>query len=132
LTITSRYPPKIFLLMLDIANKNGIPVKRVETVFLQKGFTEMGLLKCDHINMGVRKGDKKPFCKDCWTIFIQLSPPTFDSKGILVKAGQYVREPTFLDDKDKGEDQEVVYLTGPPRKRPRFKTVNAPSAQGDF
>jgi len=129
MTINSRYPPKIFLLMLDIANKNGIPVKRVETVFLQKGFTEMGLLKCDHVAIGIRKGDKKPFCKDCWTIFIQLKAARYDSEGKLVQAGQYVREPTFLDDKDKGEDQEVLYLTGPPRKKPKFTTVNVPSGR---
>jgi hypothetical protein len=108
--------------MLDIANKYGIPVKRVETILLQEAIHHLGFT-CDHIKIGMRKSDKKPFCKDCWTIFRTIKSPKYGFNGDLIEAGQYVREPTFLDkDNDK---QEVLKLTGPPRKySPRFKTVN--------
>jgi hypothetical protein len=129
LTIESHYPPKIFLFMLDIANKYGIPVKRVETILLHQVIGDLGFT-CDHVSLGMRKSDKKPFCKDCWTIFRQIKPPRY-SNGTLTEAGEYVGEPTFLDmNKDKDnqgkqeEEQEILKLTGPARKySPRFNTV---------
>jgi hypothetical protein len=136
LTIDSRYPPKIFLFMLDIANKYGIPVKRVETILLQKAIQPLGF-SCSHVPLGMRKSDKKPFCKDCWTIFRQVKAPRYSYDGTLTEAGQYVREPTFLDEQGKDKQQheekedkqqqqdEILKLTGPRRKySPRFKTVN--------
>ena len=128
MTIANRYPPKVFLLMLDIANKNGIPVKRVETILLHKAIADMGFT-CDHLVMGIRKSDKKPFCKDCWTIFRQLKSARFDPDGNLIKAGEYVIEPTFLDnEKDDTLKEQVWKLAGPPRKyTPRFKMINLPS-----
>jgi hypothetical protein len=68
MTIINRYGNKVFRFMSNIANDNGIPIKRVETVFILKQIQAMGFT-CDHLNMGIRKSDKKPFCKDCWTIF---------------------------------------------------------------
>lgn len=69
MTITNRYGNKVFRFILDIANDNGIPVKRVETIFLLKALHEYTNFSCEHINMGIRPSDKKPNCKDCWTIF---------------------------------------------------------------
>ena len=64
MTINNRYGNKVFRFMLDIANDNGIPVKRVETIFLLKILVDNGFT-CEHVNMGIRNTDKKPYCKDC-------------------------------------------------------------------
>lgn len=116
--------------MLDIANDNGISVKRVETIFLLKILADNGFT-CEHVNMGIRNTDKKPYCKDCWTIFRQIKRAR-SVDGILEEAGEYVRERTFLDKNDSNYKEEIFKLAGPPPKfKPRYKTSQVPYLKGD-
>jgi hypothetical protein len=126
-TIGTFYAPKIFNFMMNISSEYGIAVKEVETAFLRKGIQSMGF-KCDHIRMGIRKTDHKPYCKDCWQIFRQIKAPRYNSQTKeLVEPGQYIPEPTFLD-KDKEIDETPIKLQGPsPKFRGRFKTETVPT-----
>src|SRR5437867_2597653 len=96
MTVTNRYPPKLYLFLLDLANKNGdLAIKEVETIFLRRQAEPLGF-KCDHSRIGYSKKTDQPFCRDCWTRMITIKRPTFQGKKI-VKEGEYWPVETFLD-----------------------------------
>lgn len=132
MTINGRHAPKIYLFMLQIANEYGISVKEVETAFLREGMKELGF-DCEHIRMGVRKTDKKSHCKDCWQLFRQIKSPRYNANKEIVELGQYIKEPTFLEEK-KGHKDEMVYkLQGEtPKRSYHYKSETIPSTVGDM
>lgn len=116
--------------MMNISSEYGIAVKEVETAFLRDGIKRLGFT-CDHIRMGIRKTDKKPYCKDCWQIFRQVKPPRYNHLRELVELGEYTPEPTFLD-KDSEIEETVLKLHGaPPKFRGRFRAEVVPTALND-
>ena len=96
MTITNRYPPKLYLFLLELANKNGnLAIKEVETLFLRRQAEALGF-KCDHERMGFSKKTNEPFCKDCWTRMMIIKRPIFQGKK-TVEDGEYWPVETFLD-----------------------------------
>jgi hypothetical protein len=96
MTITNRYPPKLYLFLLDIANRNGpLAIKEVETIFLRRQAEALGF-ECVHERMGFSKKTNEPFCRDCWTRMSTIERPIFRGKKI-VKEGEYLPVETFLD-----------------------------------
>jgi hypothetical protein len=107
MTISNRYPPKLYLFLLDLANRNGdLAIKEVETIFLRKQAEPLGF-KCDHLRIGFSKKTHEPFCKDCWTRMKTIKSPTFRGKKI-VKEGEYWPLETFLDKFYKGEAKRLL------------------------
>ena len=108
MTINTYYPPKIFRFLSEIAARHELAVREVETIFLRKQAESMGFT-CKHSNVGYAKKDKKPYCKDCWTRLEQISAPTYNGNGKLVKAASFKTIKTFLDtgtDKDTNSEVE--------------------------
>jgi hypothetical protein len=96
MTITNHYPPRLYLFLLDLANKNGpLAIKEVETIFLRRQAEALGF-KCDHLRIGFAKKTNQPFCKDCWTRMKTVKAATFQGRKII-KEGEYWPLETFLD-----------------------------------
>jgi len=132
MTVGTYYPPKIFAYMMNIASEYGIPIKEVETALIREGVKAIGF-ECEHIRMGVRKGDGKSNCKDCWQIFRQIKRAKYNSDTKeLIELGEYVKEPTFLEEKLDKKDETVYKLQGqPPKRTYRFKSESVPVSLGD-
>ncbi|MGI0032939.1 MAG: hypothetical protein ACRD97_06685 [Nitrososphaeraceae archaeon] len=89
------YPRGTFQFLNDLAFKNNLAVKEVETILLRKQMEHLGFT-CDHTNVAYSEEKREPYCKNCWTRLEQTKPPTY-FKGKLVKAGEYWPLETFLD-----------------------------------
>jgi hypothetical protein len=98
MTIRTFYAPKIYTALADIAVKNGLSVKEVETIFLRKMCEEIAGFKCDHRVIGTSKKTGLPFCKECWTRMEMITQPVYSYKDRkIVKEGTYRPLTTFLD-----------------------------------
>jgi hypothetical protein len=98
MTIKTFYPPELFRFLSELAFKNKLSVKEVETVFLRKQAEALGF-ECYHLKVGFAKSDGKPYCKGCWARLEQVKPPIYRGKEVIV-AGQFRPLKTFLDVKD--------------------------------
>jgi hypothetical protein len=131
MTVGTFYAPKIFAFMMNIASEYGIPIKEVETALIREGLKSIGF-ECEHIRMGIRKTDNKSNCKDCWQLFRQIKAPRYNAQKELVELGQYVKEPTFLEEKKGHKDETVYELQGqPPRRQYHYKSETVPAGLGD-
>jgi hypothetical protein len=81
--------------MLEIATREKLSVKEVETVFLRRQAIALGF-QCDHSIIGYAKGNGKPYCKGCWTRLEQKKPPSYIGRK-MVAPGRFVILKTFLD-----------------------------------
>ena len=110
MTITNRYPPKLYLFLLDLANKNGdLAIKEVETMFLRRQAEHLGF-RCDHLRIGVAKKTGEPFCRDCWTRMKTIKPPVYQGRR-MVKEGEFWPRETFLDTFYKAEAKKGESMT---------------------
>lgn len=99
MTFNNYLPPKTYTFLVKVAEENGLSVKEVQRIFLNKVASDLGF-ECDHLRIGLAKNDPdhKPYCKDCWARLITVKRPTVDfiTKKIT-KVGEYWPLETFLD-----------------------------------
>lgn len=77
------YPRAIFQFLNDLAFRNNLSIKEVETVLLREQIQSLGFT-CHHTNVGFSKKTNEPFCKDCWTKMKMVKPPTYNFSGKII------------------------------------------------
>ena len=74
------YPRAIYQFLNDLAFKNNISIKEVETVLLREMIQSLGF-SCQHTSFGTSPKTNKPFCKDCWTRMRVVKPAIYNYAG---------------------------------------------------
>jgi hypothetical protein len=114
LTFTGYLAPGIYAFIFNIARKNGLSVKEVQTILLREQIRLLGFT-CDHISVAYpkkkgRQDGGKSFCKECWTRMVEIEPPRYDYQCKLVKEGEYTSLEAFLDRKRKDNANAKVAI----------------------
>jgi hypothetical protein len=95
------YPRAIYQFLNDLAFKNELSIKEVETMLLRKQIEALGF-NCQHTNIGYSKETAEPFCKDCWTRMIEVKQATYNSRQEMITPAKVIVKETFLDSDLKG------------------------------
>jgi len=100
LAVKTFYPPEIYKFLFDIAFKNNLAIKEVETIFLRAQARELGF-ECLHQKVGFAKSDGKPYCKGCWVRLEQIRAATVTADHMgrkkVLSPATYRPVKTFLD-----------------------------------
>lgn len=102
MVVKTFYPPEIYKFLFDIAFKNNLAIKEVETVFLRAQARQLGF-ECLHQKVGFAKSDGRPYCKGCWARLETVRDATISvdhmgrKKGVMTPA-IYRPVKTFLDE----------------------------------
>jgi hypothetical protein len=113
MTVKTYYPPEIYRFLLDIAFKNNLAIKEVETVFLRAQIRELGF-ECLHQKVEFAESDGKPYCKGCWTRLEQTKPPTYaidstKNRPHVTSPGKYRPLKTFLDEIEEERSRRAAF-----------------------